>query len=232
MVPLKFRLRCYGISFATFSALTSPLCLSHANAQSLTDPGLESYSVASGSFTRPSSGPWVFGNDASVVEPFAPNSSTGALSTWSATFSPLEGLQYACTYAGADTLRQTASFSTAGTYTLSVYAASPSGSVTIPTVGTFTLEDGEFDFTLAGVAFGGTQTVHTNSSWSLYQADFVIGKPGSYVLGIQNTKTAPYFINYDSFQIQPVPEPAVTMLVFGGIACLLINNAGRNAGRC
>src|SRR5438045_2010175 len=82
--------------------------------QVFTDPGFESYSVNPGEFVRPSLGAWLFGGDAGVVEPPAPNSSTGPGNTWSATFAPVDGQQYASTYAGADTIRQGVVFVTAG----------------------------------------------------------------------------------------------------------------------
>ncbi len=82
--------------------------------QAFVDPGFESYGVSAGGFIQPASGPWLFGNDAGLVEPPAPNSSTGPLNTWSAIFSPVEGQQYASTYAGADTLRQMVTFSAPG----------------------------------------------------------------------------------------------------------------------
>src|SRR3954447_11676174 len=126
--------------------LTNPVVM--LNAQTLTDPGFETYAVTSGGFLKPTTGPWIFGNDAGVVEPVAPNSSTGSLNTWSATFGAIEGQQYASTYAGADSIRQSVSFGAAGQYRVSAYAAAPSGSVTIPGIGAFTLGNGDFNFTL------------------------------------------------------------------------------------
>src|SRR6185295_16762179 len=146
-------------------------------AQSLSDPGFEGYNVSSGNFLQPSSGAWLFNNDAGVVEPPAPNSSTGPLNTWSATFAPVEGQQYASTYAGGDSIRQLLSFSAAGDYRLSVYAAAPSGSVTIPSVGSFALGNGEFTFTLGASAIGSPQTVVAGSTWSLFTVDFSIATP-------------------------------------------------------
>jgi hypothetical protein len=200
--------------------IAGPVNMGHS--QSFTDPGFESYAVSAGSFVRPPSGVWLFGNDASVVKPIAPNSSIGPLSTWSATFVPVEGQQYASTYASGDTLRQSVSFSAAGSYRLSVYAAAPAGSVTIPSVSTFTLVDGEFTFTLANVAIGSLHTVPAGSDWSLFTADFTVASPGSYQLGIRNTLGDPYFINYDDFAIQQVPEPsAVALGLLGGFGIAL-----------
>jgi len=183
-----------------------------------TDPGFENYTVGAGGFLKPTSGPWVFTNDAGVVEPYSPNSSTGTLNTWSATFSAMEGQQYASTYAGGDSIHQTVSFSTAGNYMISVYAAAPNGSLTIPSVGTLPLGDGEFTFALANSDIGSLHTVSAGSSWALYSAVFSIGSPGSYALGVQNTAIAPYFINYDSFSIQSVPEPSTIVLLVTGLA--------------
>jgi hypothetical protein len=130
------------------------------------------------------------------------------LNTWSATLAAKDGQQYASTYAAGDTIRQSVSFAAPGQYRIEAYAASPAGSLTIPTVGTFTLQSGEFAFTLAGSDIGGINTVATGAGWSLFSADFVVANAGSYQLGIRNTKAAPYFINYDGFAIEPVPEPA------------------------
>ena len=98
------------------------------NGQTFLDPGFENYTVSPGGFVQPTSGPWLFANDAGVVEPFAPNSSTGPGNTWSATFSPMQGAQYASTYAAIDTLQQSVTFDAAGNYRLSVNAAAPDGS--------------------------------------------------------------------------------------------------------
>ena len=79
--------------------------------QALTDGSFEAFAVSSGGFVKPTSGPWVFTNDAGVVEPLVPNSSTGPLNTWSATFAAQDGQQYVSTYAGADSISQLVSFS-------------------------------------------------------------------------------------------------------------------------
>lgn len=186
------------------------------------DSGLENYALNSGGFVMPNSGNWTFGNDAGVVEPYSPNSSTGLLHTWSATFAAIEGQQYASTYAGADQIRQGVSLSTAGDYRISVYAAASEGTVAIrPGDTPLALQDGEFTFTLAGVHIGDLNTVVKGSGWNKYDAVFTIEKPGVYQLGILNTKTAPYFINYDSFSLQPVPEPSTLAMllsvVLGGL---------------
>jgi len=184
--------------------------------EDFTDPGFENYLLSSGGFVQPTSGPWLFSNDAGVVEPFAPNSSTGPLHTWSATFPAAQGQQYASTYAGIDRLRQAVSFAAAGDYRISVYAAAPSGSLTIPSVGTWPLEDGEFTFILGAADIGSLHTVPKGSSWNSYSAMFTIPSPGNYTLGVRNTQTTPYFINYDGFAIQSVPEPATAALLVAG----------------
>jgi len=191
------------------------------NAQILIDPGFETYPVSSGGFVRPVTGPWTFGNDAGVVEPFAPNSSTGPLNTWSATFAAIEGQQYASTYAGGDSLRQFVLFDAAGQYRVSAYAAAPSGSVTVPPTGTSTLTDGVFSFTLGNAAIGTPHTMTPGTDWVPFAADFTIAAPGSYEIGIRNNTAAPYFINYDAFQIQPVPEPTVLQLALAAGAGLM-----------
>jgi hypothetical protein len=186
----------------------------------LADPGFESYAVTGGGFLKPTSGPWTFTNDAGIVEPYSPNSSTGVLNTWSATFSAFQGQQYASTYAAMDNLRQMVSFSEAGDYRISVCAAAPDGSVTIPLVGTMSLGDGAFTFTLANTAIGDVHTVTKGSGWALYEAAFSIDKPGDYLLGVQNRGESSYFVNYDAFALRSVPEPcAFSMLaILGAVA--------------
>jgi len=201
-----------GLKFAPFLLgviVTNPAIV---KAQTLSDPGFENYAVNSGGFVRPTTGPWTFGNDAAVVKPPAPNSSTGPLNTWSATFAAIEGQQYASTYAGSDTIQQSVSFASAGQYRVSAFAAAPSGSVTVPPTGSSTLTDGVFTFTLGNAAIGTPNTMTPGTDWRLFTADFTIPAPGSYQIGIRNNTAAPYFINYDAFEIQPVPEPAVWQL--------------------
>lgn len=194
-----------------------------AQGQMLTDGGFENYVVNSGGFVQPGLGPWLFANDAGVVEPFAPNSSGGALNTWSATFPAIEGQQYASTYATLDSLRQVVSFPAAGPYRISVFAAGPSGSLTIPSVGTFTLGDGEFTFLFNNTPVGSLHIVPAGSSWSSFIADFTVATPGAYQVGVRNTRAAPYFVNYDAFMVEPVPEPAVLPLSLAlGVGVLVV----------
>jgi hypothetical protein len=188
--------------------------------QSFIDPGFENDVVSAGHFIRPAGGAWYFGNDASVVRPFAPNSSTEPLSTWSATFPALAGEQYASTYAGADQIRQTVLFPEAGLYEISVYAAAPSGEVAI-NQNAQTLVKGAFTFRLDNASIGSEFVLSPGTEWQKYSSQFTIPAPGSYTLGILNTLTAAYFINYDNFDIQAVPEPGSYSLVLLGLALAL-----------
>ncbi len=198
-------------------------------AQSFTDPGFESYSVADGAFLRPASGEWIFVNDAGVVDPPSPSSSTGPLNTWSATFPAIQGEQYASTYAGLDSLSQSVFLAAPGAYLLSVYAAAPDGSITIPPLSPQTLVDGEFTFILNNSPIGNSHSVTAGATWTLYSVEFSIDTPGSYLLGLRNTRADAYFINYDAFEITPVPEPAAWQLtlLLGGMMLSLIARAGR-----
>jgi hypothetical protein len=200
-----------------------------SSGQILIDPGFEQYAVSAGGFIKPVTGPWSFVNDAGVVEPPAPNSSTGPLNTWSATFAAIEGEQYPSTYAGGDTIRQSVSFGAAGDYRVSAYAAAPSGSVTIPPADPFTLGNGQFSFTLGNAAIGTPFTIAPGSDWSLFTADFTIASPGDYQIGIRNNTTAPYFINYDAFQIVPVPEPTFWQLMLSAGMAVVALHALRKA---
>ncbi len=203
-----------------------------AHAQVLSDAGFENYAVTSGGFVKPASGPWLFNNDAGVVEPFAPNSSTGVLNTWSATFAAVEGQQYASTYATLDSLRQVVSFPAAGDYRISVYAAAPSGSVTIPSLGTLPLGSGEFTFLFNDTPIGSLHPVPDGSTWNVFSADFTVPTPGAYEVGVRNTRAAPYFINYDAFAVQPVPEPTVVQLSLAfGVGVIVVRALGRQR-RC
>ena len=202
-------------------------------AQSFIDPGFENDVVSAGQFIRPAESAWYFGNDASVVRPFAPNSSTEPLSTWSATFPALAGEQYASTYAGADQIRQTVLFPAAGEYEVSVYAAAPSGVVVI-NQSPLTLVNGAFTFRLNNSSIGSEFVLSPGTEWQKYSSPFTIPAPGSYTLGILNTLTASYFINYDNFDIQAVPEPGIFSLVLvalplalGTLYRLELKNRGR-----
>jgi hypothetical protein len=210
---MKTHPRARAVVCALFVALIVP---SFAQGQTFVDPGFENYVLSPGGFVQPATGPWLFANDAGVARPPATNSSTGPLNTWSATFAPVDGLQYASTYAGSDTLRQVVVFNNPGDYRLSVYAAAPNGTLTIPGVGTSTLGDGQFTFTLGNLAIGSTHLVTAGNSWSLYTVDFNVPAPGAFQLGIRNTASAPYFINYDAFALQPVPEPSTLALALLG----------------
>jgi hypothetical protein len=45
-----------------------------------------------------------------------------------------------------------------------------------------------------------------------------VASPGNYQLGIRNTLAASYFINYDAFDVEPVPEPSA--VIFGLLGAL------------
>jgi hypothetical protein len=183
-------------------------------AQPVIDGGFENYTVSPGGFVQPSSGPWSFTNDAGVVEPFSPNSSTGPLDSWSATRAAYQGQQYASTYAGADQIRQAVTFTTPGVYQLSVRAFAPAGALTMP--GVFTnasLTDGQFRFWFGTAATGSTFTVPAGSDWAGYTARVTVPAAGVYDVGATNWTSDKYFINYDDFGVTPVPEPAGMMLM-------------------
>jgi hypothetical protein len=184
-----------------------------ATGQTVLDGGFESYAISPGGFVQPTSGPWTFGNDAGVVEPLSPNSSTGPLHTWSATRAAFAGQQYASTYAGGDTIRQSVTFSSPGVYELSVLAFSPDGTLTIP--GVFAnqpLTNGEFRFWFDGGFAGPTWTVPAGQDWAKYSVTISVAQSGAHAVGVGNTLTDRYFINYDAFQVEPIPEPTMAAL--------------------
>jgi hypothetical protein len=181
-----------------------------AGAVNLVDPGFESVVVASGGFSHTGNSAWTFTNDAGVVRPFTNPTSTGALNTWSATFSPVEGSQYASTYAALDTIRQTASLAP-GSYVLSVSAAAPSGSITIPPFAAMPLVTGGFQLTF-GAQSSPTINMPPGTDWQTYSATFVLNSPGNIAVGIRNPVTASYFINYDDITLTRIPEPAAWLL--------------------
>ncbi len=183
-----------------------------ALAQVVADPGFESYSLAAGDYLIPSSGPWLFNNNAGVVKPFSPPTSTAPLNTWSGTFAAFEGAQYASAYAGADWFDQSVSFPAPGDYLLSVYAASPGGTVVL-NGGTHQLTTGDFRFAVGGVVRGPTFTPLLDSDWARYSTVVSIPAAGSRLVGFHTTKTDSYFINFDAFSVTPVPEPSGMALV-------------------
>jgi len=193
---------------------------STAHAQAILDPGFEQILVPSGDFLRPTTGAWTYVNDAGVVRPPGRSTGTEVFDTWSATRPAFEGAQYASTYAGSDTITQPVTFNRAGTYELSVMAFSPSGILEIPgNPGLFMpLERGEFSFQLGGQV-GPTWVVPLNSDWTRYATTFDVPAPGAYPVGIANTRSAVYFVNYDDFRITPVPEPSAAALVMMIVGC-------------
>ena len=192
---------------------------SSVHAVTISDPGFESYNVASGGFTK-AAGPWGFSNDAGVVEPFSPNSSNGVLDTWSATFAAFEGEQYASTYAGLDTITQSVNVTAGGTYIFKIYAAAPDGTVLIPpNVDPSTLTTGLFSFTLDSSSLG-SFSIDPGTDWTEYSFTTTIAA-GVHAVGIVNTAAASYFINYDNFSLSQVPVPAAAWLFGSGLLGLI-----------
>src|SRR5262249_22547698 len=136
-----------------------------AAAQSFVDPGFEAVIVPAGQYLRPVGTAWSYNNDASIVRPYSAPEQLGFPNTWSATFAPFDGAQYACTYAGGDRLEQAISFSSIGTYTISVHAAAPSGVAHFPH-SDVPLDDGVFTFTLDGVDIGTLFTIVPGTDWT------------------------------------------------------------------
>jgi hypothetical protein len=195
-----------AIARAALLGIVLGMTSASTHAQVVLDAGFEGYAVAPGGFVKPTTGVWTFTNDAGVVEPFSPNSSTGVLNTWSATRAAYQGQQYASTYAGGDSIRQPITFDTAGVYALSVRAFAPDGMVTFGT-DTVPVSDGQFRFVL-DVPVGPTFTVPAGSDWTLYSTQVTVAAPGVYNVGVNNSLIATYFVNYDDFRITVVPEPA------------------------
>jgi MYXO-CTERM domain-containing protein len=72
------------------------------------------------------------------------------------------------------------------------------------------------------------------ASWSPFAADFTVNSAGSYLLGIRNSSlSSPYFINYEAFSIQPIPEPSTLALGLLGLlgAGLIQRCCRRRAGQ-
>ncbi|MGB0715190.1 MAG: PEP-CTERM sorting domain-containing protein [Phycisphaerae bacterium] len=188
-------------------------------AQMLQDPSFESYDVAPGEFLIPKDGPWVFNNDAGVVEPFSPNSTLGVdLDTWSATFDAFDGEQYVSTYAARDSISQLVDIPDDGVYIVQVYAAAPDGTIQFPgsdpkdlVTGGFTISIGDQTSEVFEIAPG--------TDWTLYAAPFVL-EAGEQDFRIANFGLASYYIHYDNIAI--VPEPAtLSLLALGAFATRL-----------
>ena len=102
-------------------------------------------------------------------------------------------------------------------------AAAPSGSLTIPSVGTITLEEGQFTFLFKNAPVGELHTIPAGSSWNLFMAEFTVASPGDYEVGVRNTRVGPDFINYDAFVVEAVPEPTLPQLSLAlGVAAVLM----------
>ena len=195
-----------------------------APAQTVADAGFEQVPVASGQFVKVG-GPWAYTNDAGIVRPFGSSTTTEPLNTWSATRDAFEGAQYASTYAGGDTITQPVTFDQPGVYELSVMAFSPAGIQEIPgNPGLYKpLGNGEFRFEFGGGPVGPTWVVPVGSEWTRYATTVDVTQPGTYPVGIANTRVDVYFVDYDAFRIAAVPEPSA--------AALLLLTAGCAAGR-
>jgi hypothetical protein len=203
---------------STFIHCSTTLCYA---APVFVDSSFENYSIPDGSYAAPA-GSWEFRQNSFVVDPFIPHTHSGSSNTRSATYVPHLGDQYVSTYAGNGGLSQSLQFTLAGMYQVSVYAASPSGSIFIQTPvfsGTETLVSGEFQFSLStsnstvnATYFGGTQTTTAGGPWLQHSAVITVPSPGTYWIGARNLKFAVYFIYYDDFQIVSVPEPSSILL--------------------
>jgi hypothetical protein len=189
-----------------------------ASAQAITiaDPGFESFDVDPGGFTK-ENGAWSFDNDAGVVQPYAPNSSTAILNTWSATFDAIEGEQYASTYAGGDRIFQSVTFEKSGEYLFEVFAAAPGGSVNTGG-GYIPLSWGSFYFQV-GLQSAGYFVLYPDTDWAKYSATAYV-EAGTHLVQIKNGASAPYFINYDAFSLTLVPLPASIWLLGSALAGL------------
>jgi hypothetical protein len=189
---------------------TCVVASSFARAQAVINGGFESPPVGSGQFIRAPAGWWQYTNDAGVVRPFGRSTGTQVFNTWSATRAAFEGAQYASTYAGSDAILQPVVFDQSGAYELSVMAFSPAGTQEIPgNPGLFMpLEAGEFGLQFAGAQVGPTWVVPAGSDWTRYATTVDVAQPGTYVVGVANTRSAVYFVNYDAFSVTPVPEPS------------------------
>jgi hypothetical protein len=187
------------------------------------DPSFESYNVAPGTsevgFNLP--GPWQFTNDAGVTEPYDPYPGTG-FGVSSATIPAHDGDQYVSTYAGTDYIVQEVTLSP-GQYELSIYAA-------YGDIGAEFFVDGEFAFAWdpnpnVPSLISPTFAVAMSSDWTQYSMilEIVGPSPETHLVGIVNSLTAPYLINYDSASLtslSSVPVPAAAWL-FGSALGLL-----------
>lgn len=187
-----------------------------AMAQMIQDSSFEGYEVDPGEYLIPKDGPWVFNNDAGIVEPFSPNSTIGVdMDTWSATYTPFDGEQYVSTYASRDSISQMIDIPADGTYIVQIYAAAPDGTIQFPGSDPKDLVTGGFTISV-GNEISQIFQIAPGTDWSLYAAPFML-EAGEQELRIANFGLASYFIHYDNITI--VPEPAtLTILALGGCA--------------
>lgn len=206
----------------------------HASAF-VTDPGFENYTVAQAGFTQATDGAWTFNiYTTGVTEPLTTEPSTIYDDTprhFSATFAAYEGSQYISAYAGAGSFWQDVTLDV-GEYELSVYAASPGGQIDLahheevsPALGD--LETGAFRFLFDGASVGPTFEPVLDAGWVRYSTTVEVSQAGSYTVGVEHQKIAPYFINYDMFQVTTTPEPGSLMAM--SIAGLLLTQRRRRS---
>jgi hypothetical protein len=197
------------------------------------DAGFESYAVANGTH-RPQTvvddPPWNFRYpNAFVVDPtFAPKYQ-GIFDVQAASVAPFQGEQYVSTYAGAAGIGQILPFDYPGTYRVSAYAASPTGSLEITGAGTHVLVGGSFRFRVDNEIFGSTHFTTAGAGWQQYSSLIEIRAAGNHWVGVDNIASANYFLLYDSFSLESVdvvPEPGTSFL-----AALVAMMARRRRGR-
>ena len=129
----------------------------------------------------------------------------------SAVFPAFDGSQYASTYAGAALFGESLYFASHGTYEVSCFAASPTGSLFLSNFQPVTvqLQPGNFAFQINRQSLGQPVPMMPGTNWTRYSAQFEIPSPGNYEVGVANIIGGPYFIYYDRFSIKllAVPEP-------------------------
>lgn len=196
------------------TALLSGGLVGPAMAQVLSDPGFEAIPVGTGMYVRPRTGVWMYENDAAIVRPYAPNTSLATFQTWSATFAPIEGEQYACTYAGGDRISQYVTFPHPGTFELAVWAAAPSGTLTDGDE-TRPLVQAAFRFVFSGIDAGPVFTLEPGTGWTRFSTMVEVTAPITLAVGVHNQYLASYFIHYDGFSV-----PAPSAIAALGVALL------------
>jgi hypothetical protein len=219
-VDVEFLRTTATIVVSLFALAFGDKILANASNPAFTDPGFESIATAPGAFSSLGD-PWdLRGTNTFVVQPFIPHTSspTSCCMVRSAVFDSIDGEQYLSTYAGGALFAEDIAFALPGTYEVSVYAASPSGSVFLshfqPVNAVFVPAD--FTFELNRQPIGPLHHLEPGTNWTRFSTTFTIGEPGVYQLGINNETFASYIINYDRLSITAVPEPmGLTILAIG-----------------